>query len=101
MVRAAAEQPSRLNTYRRLAPGVLEKLEELNPVTQNGQRKRKHFQHLTPDIGHPKLREHIAGVTTAMKMAKLQELSWSEFIKLLDKTHPKYKPMPLFDQLDD
>lgn len=87
--------------YRRLAPGVLEKLRELNPVTENGHRKRKHFQHLTPDVGHSKLKEHLVGVTTAMKMAKYLGLDWSEFIKLLDKTHPKYHPMPLFEQLDD
>lgn len=83
--------------YQRLAPGVLQKLQELNPVIGNGKRKRKHFQHLTTEMGHPKLKEHLAGVTTAMKMAKYQDLSWAEFLRLLDKTHPKYKPMPLFD----
>lgn len=86
--------------YQRLAPGVLDELERLNPTNAKGQRKRKHFQHLTPDMGHPKLKEHLAGVTTAMKMAKLQGLKWSEFLKLLDKTHPKWQSMPLFDNLE-
>jgi hypothetical protein len=50
-----------------------------------------------PKYGHPKLREHLAGVTTAMKMAKVQEIGWEPFLKLLDKIHPKYKAMPLSD----
>lgn len=87
--------------YERLAPGVLQKLRELNPVCENGRRKTAHFQRLTPDTGYPKLKEHIAGVTTAMKFAKLYGLSWEEFLVTLDKTHPKYKEMPLFDQLED
>lgn len=86
--------------YCRLAPGVLQQLEKHNPVSDSGSRKRKHFQHLTTDVGHPKLREHLAGVTTAMKMAKLQGLNWKSFLKLLDRTHPKWIPMPLFDDLD-
>ena len=40
--------------YQRLAPGVLEELRRVNPVTEKGRRERKHFQHLTPDVGHPK-----------------------------------------------
>lgn len=87
--------------YQRLAPGVLDALRRANPVTENGTRKRKHFQHLTPDVGHPKLKEHLAGVTTAMKMAKFQGLKWGEFLKLLDQTHPKWHPMPLFDGIED
>lgn len=87
--------------YQRLAPGVLQKLQELNPVAQNGRRKHKHFQHLTPDTGHPKLKEHLAGVITALKMAKFTGIKWNDFLKLLDKTHPKWNPMPLFDHLED
>jgi P63C domain len=86
--------------YERLAPGVLKKLKEVNPTNENGRRKHKHHQHLTRDIGHPKLKEHLAGVTTAMKMAKYQNMSWDDFMVLLDKTHPKQLPMPLFDKMD-
>ena len=80
---------------------MLEELKKISPADEKGYRKAKLFQGLTPDYGHPKLREHLAGVTTAMKMAKVQGLTWEPFIELLDKTHPKYKPMPLFDGLDD
>jgi len=89
-----------LLVYERLAPGVLQKLREVNPVV-DGRRKHKHHQHLTPDLGHPKLKEHLAGVTTVMKIAKMQDLKWDEFVKLLDKTHPKYKRLPLFDPPED
>ncbi len=87
--------------YCRLAPGVLNSLKKLSPVNEDGRRKTKLFQGLTPDYGHPKLKEHLAGVTTAMKLAKIQGLGWDDFINLLDKTHPKFKPMPLFDNLED
>jgi hypothetical protein len=86
--------------YERLAPGVLRVLREKNPVLENGRRKHKHHQHLTRDIGHPKLKEHLASVTTAMKMAKAQGLDWETFMKFLDMTLPKQLPMPLFDKID-
>lgn len=35
------------------------------------------------------------------KIAKMQELDWEAFVKLLDKTHPKYKHLPLFDPPED
>ncbi len=84
--------------YRRLAPGVLQELEHINPADERGHRRAKHFQHLTPDLGHPRLKEHLAGVTTAMKFALLQGLTWGKFRELLNQTHPKWKPMPLFDR---
>ena len=87
--------------YYRLAPGVLEELKKLSPADARGNRKTKLFQGLTPDIGHPKLKEHLAGVTTAMKIAKINGLNWDRFIEMLDKTHPRYKAMPLFDHLED
>ncbi len=84
--------------YRRLAPGVLDELRKKNPVLESGNRKHKHFQLLTPDLGHPRLREHLAGVISVLKVARAQGTSWDEFVKILDKTHPPYKPMPLFDR---
>jgi hypothetical protein len=86
--------------YQRLAPGVLDELRRLNPVNNNGRRVKKHFQYLTPTVGHPKLKEHLAGVITALKLAKIQDLGWKQFLALLDKTHPKWHPMPLFDDQD-
>lgn len=36
-----------------------------------------------------------------MKFAKLEGMNWDQFIAMLDKTHAKFKAMPLFDQLED
>lgn len=83
--------------YHRLAPGVLKELEEKNPLNERGRRSRCHHQHLTRDVGHPKLKEHIAGVVTAMRFALVQGMSWSQFLEVLDKTHPKYKPLELWE----
>jgi len=35
-----------------------------------------------------------------MKIAKAQKMAWEDFLKMLDQTHRKYRPMPLFDHLD-
>jgi hypothetical protein len=73
--------------YKRLAPGILEELKQKNPTTDSrGNRKAKHHQWLTPDMGHPKLREHLAVVTSLMKISD----DWSGFILLLNKAKPQY-----------
>jgi hypothetical protein len=88
--------------YERLAPGVLQKLQEVNPVVpETGRRKRPHTRHLTPDVGYPKLKEFLAGLVSSMKFAKAMAMTWPEFMKVLDKTHPKYRPMPLFEHQED
>jgi hypothetical protein len=70
--------------YSRLAPGVLEELEKQNP-TENGKRKAKHHQWLSPGIGHAKLAEIIGGVTMAMRLSS----TWDQFKQILDRTIPK------------
>src|SRR4051812_37963784 len=88
--------------YERLAPGLLQKLQEVNPVVaETGRRKDTHTQHLTPDFGHPKLKEFLSGIVSSMKFAKQLGMKWGDFLIVLDKTHPKYRPMPLFDQLEE
>lgn len=87
--------------YERLAPGVLEELRQKNPVLGKGKRRHKHFQFLTTEVGHPKLKEHLAGVVSVLRVAKLQSIGWKPFLKLVNKTHPKYLHMPLFDQSRD
>ena len=69
--------------YKRIAPGLLE---ELKKETAKDEKKGKLHQHLTPTIGHPKLREHLASVTTVMKLSK----DYDDFIDKLDTVHPRY-----------
>lgn len=47
--------------YKRLPPGVLEDLRRMIGCDEKGRLKRNLFQGLTPDVGHPKLRELLAG----------------------------------------
>jgi hypothetical protein len=83
--------------YSRLAPGVLSKLREKNPVTESGRRKHKHFQWLTENIGNPKLLEHLAAVVALMRIAD----DWNSFHASLDKAGlPVWTPLPLFDERD-
>ena len=73
--------------YARLAPGVLDQLKCRNPVVSHtGRRLHKHHQWFTADIGHPKLREHLAAVTALMKSAS----SWDDFKDRLQLAFPAY-----------
>ncbi len=51
--------------YERLAPGVLDKLRELNPKNESGNRSAKHFQWLSEDHGVPELKSHLSGSNRA------------------------------------
>lgn len=84
--------------YSRLAPGVLEALRKVNPRSESsGTRKRKHHQHLTPDYGHPALKEHLSNVIFLMKTCG----SDSEFKRRLEIAAPKHGVTPMFPDLDD
>lgn len=71
--------------YDRLAPGVLEELKRLNPMMPEGYRKNKHHQWFTPDLGHPRLREHLAGVLALMRASP----NWDTFLRNLTRAYPK------------
>lgn len=71
--------------YKRLAPGVLEELKKITPRDEKGRTRHRYFQRLTDDIGHPKLREHLASVTTLMKAAP----NWAMFYRLIQRALPK------------
>lgn len=55
--------------YDPLPPQVLPRLKEINPANEKGQRKRKHFQYLTEDIGEPHLDKQLATTTALMKIS--------------------------------
>lgn len=69
----------------RIAPGVRTELETLNPKTEDGARRSKHHQWLTPDIGHPALQKHLAGVMALMRAAP----NWDAFKRMLQRAYPK------------
>ncbi len=71
--------------YERLAPGVLEELQRINPP-RRGRRQHHHHRWLTEDVGHPKLREHIAAVMAIMRLS----LDKKKFIANLNRAFPKF-----------
>ncbi len=79
--------------WRRLAPGVLEELKKTEPKTASGRRKGTIHQRLTTDLGHPKLREHLASVTTIMYLSA----DYADFEKKLDGRHPRFNENFSFD----
>lgn len=85
--------------YKRLAPGVLEELKKTTPKSPSGRLKNHLHRRLTTDLGHPKLREHMASVVTIMKLSK----DYNDFRQKLDQIHTRYdETMSLaFDEEDD
>lgn len=71
--------------YARFPDGVLEELKKKNPPKSNGNRRFKHHQFLTQDIGDVHLNNQIIADITLMKASK----TWPGFITLLDRAYPK------------
>ena len=69
----------------RLAPGVRDELERLNPRTETGNRRARHHQWLTHDVGHPALQKHISGVMALMRAST----RWDQFTRMLQRAYPK------------
>ncbi len=84
--------------YKRLAPAVLEELKNTTPKDSKGRYKNRFFQGLTPELGHPKLREHMSSIITIMKLSD----SYDDFKNKMNRIHPAYNEtlaMPLvFDE---
>lgn len=86
--------------YRRLAPGVLEELKNTTPKTPAARPRHQLHRRLTPELGHPKLREHLASAITVMKLSD----NYDDFKKKLDRIHPRYNetmPLDLGDSDDE
>ena len=77
--------------YSRLAPGLKQKLQEKNPVQDNGTRRDKHHQWLTEDHGVPELRDHISNTMFLMDVYLAEnEPKYEEFERALNKVKPKF-----------
>jgi hypothetical protein len=72
--------------YARLAPAVLDELRSTTPKDDRGRRRHHFHRRLTDDIGHPKLREHMAAVLTTMQLSD----DYDDFIVKLDRVRPRY-----------
>ena len=70
--------------YDRIEVGLLNELRRKNPKEENGKRRATHHQWLTPEVGHPRLAEHIHAVMGIMRISK----NWKEFIRNLNVAFP-------------
>ena len=71
--------------YERLAPGILDELQRLNPKDDKGRRKHKHHQWLTEDIGHPALTQQIHTLMAFMRAST----TWDRFYRAVQRSLPK------------
>lgn len=81
--------------YQRLVPELVKELERKNPKDERGNRKARHHQWLTEDVGHPALAQHLHATIALMRAAD----NWPEFKALLDRALPrktKIDDLPLF-----
>ncbi len=76
--------------YSRIAP---ELLPELKKAASRAEKKAKLHQWLTQDIGHPKLREHLASIVAIMKLSTTPE----QFRHNVNTVHPRYGETKPFD----
>jgi hypothetical protein len=81
--------------YERLAPGLLDELRRINPPTEKGHRKA--HQWFTPDLGHPRLKEHLAAVIALMRASS----NWDGFMRLLERALPKHDAVQLALGVDE
>lgn len=71
--------------YERIAPGLLEELQQKNPRNTSGRRKAKHHQWLTEDVGDPALAQHLHAVVGLMRAST----DWGQFKRLMDRSFPR------------
>jgi|SRR3990167_878961 len=69
--------------YERLAPGLLE---ELKKQALKDEKKSHLHRRLTEEVGHPRLKEHLASVVTMMKLSD----HYADFIDKLNRIHPRF-----------
>lgn len=86
--------------YDRLPTGVINEIEKMNPADDKWQRKHRHHQLLSQDIGQPHLEKQVAVVTNIMKVCDDK----AEFIRKFDKAFPgtfdKTRQLTFLDDLD-
>lgn len=80
--------------YEKLAPGILEALNELNPKNEKGQRGHRHHQELSGNVGYIKLVKHLSSVITIM-----EQFGDGQIIEALHKIDSRYPSIKIGYQL--
>lgn len=81
--------------YEQLPDGVLADLKQKNPQNEKGNRKYRHHQFLTLDIGNPHLEKQLISVITLMNVSN----NWKKFMSLFKKKYGGQQEFD-FDDLD-
>lgn len=80
--------------YERIGPMILKELQNRNPKNDNGNRKYRHHQLLSSDIGKPRLQQHLEALHA---LAIVSNYNWSAFMRYIDKAYPRqYQELDLF-----
>lgn len=80
--------------YENLPPGVLEEIEKKNPANSGWQRKNKHFQHLTEDIGHPHVEKLVAQITLLFRISSDKQHFWKMYRQAFPKKGDQLDLLP-------
>jgi hypothetical protein len=75
--------------YERIAPGLLQELEDKSPPNERGQRPNKLHQWLTEDVGNPMLAQHLHSLIMFQRLALSQGFGWHRFLNMVDRVLPK------------
>ncbi|WP_227678409.1 P63C domain-containing protein [Psychrobacter vallis] len=70
--------------YKKLAPEILPELKK--QANKTGKKSARLHQTLTSDVGHPKLREHLASIVTLMKVSEDKD----SFFEKVNLNHPDF-----------
>ena len=68
--------------YEELSPEVLEELKRKNPIDSRGNRRYRHHQWLTDNIGNSALEKQIVKIITLMQVSE----TWEEFEEKFERT---------------
>jgi len=68
--------------YEELPNGVLDKLKEVTPKSELGNRTERYHQYLTLDVGEPNLEKQINKVITLFQVSDNMKQFWDNFKKM-------------------
>lgn len=75
--------------YERMAPGLLQELEQKSPKDEKGNRDNKLHQWLTGDVGDPMLSSHLQSILTLQRLAIANGWGWTKFMHMVDQVMKK------------
>ncbi len=86
--------------YDRIGPGLTHELKQKEVERREAQGGKRHLHRwLTPDIGHPALKQHLDGLTFLAK--SFRDGDWVGFHQAVDRAAPKYNRSLLLPFPDD